>query len=166
MNYIKGCSRFNFPEHLFYGNIYLCKLFTIELIYDIIYLVRARNPIDYIGGLKMSNRNNKDNVPLMRNVGTIEFRGILNGTIPVCHEFGNFKNGLAIVKKNSKYGVVNTIPELVIPIEFDEAEILNNGMILANKFGEYFIYNAKGELLNKKPFIWKTRAKNFSRKIN
>ena len=114
----------------------------------------------------MSNRNNKDNVPLMRNVGTIEFRGILNGTIPVCHEFGNFKNGLAIVKKNSKYGVVNTIPKLVIPIEFDEVEILNNGMILASKFGEYFIYNAKGELLNKKAFIWKTSAKKFSRKIN
>ena len=89
-------------------------------------------------------------VPQMRPVGRIEFRGIMKGTIPVCDTFGVYDDcGLATVKKNGKCGVVDTEPKLVLPIEFDDVEILFGGNILALKNNKFDLYDNKGKLITK-----------------
>lgn len=97
--------------------------------------------------LEDSNSIGKE-VPMSRNVGTIEFRGLIKGTIPVCDLFGEYDaNGLAVVQKNGKIGVVDSEPKLVVPIEYEYVEVLLDGNILAYKEKHFYLYDKSGKLL-------------------
>ena len=95
----------------------------------------------------------------IRSVGAVEFHGIMKGTIPVCDEFGDYNiHGLAIVEKNSKLGVVNDEPRVIIPIEYDDVELLENGVILVRVDKEYFLHNKSGAPILHPLFTSKLRA--------
>ena len=101
---------------------------------------------------------------IYREVSAIEFRGILNHTIPVCDEFGEFNlYGLAIVKKCDKYAVVNRKPAQVTPFA-RKVEILRRGIILTFDNNGYNLYNRFGKLLNAEPLPSKMQACAFARK--
>lgn len=87
-----------------------------------------------------------------RPMGAVEFVGVMKGLIPKCDEFGEFNRGLAIVKRNGKYGVVNIGPRLIIPIEYDTVQILEHH-ILVKKEQEYFLRDMYGRPLLHPVFV-------------
>ena len=98
-----------------------------------------------------------------RPVGRIELHGIINGTIPVCDEFGPFdKRGLAMVKKDGKVGLVNRIPEVVIEPTADSIEFLNDHLLLVYKYDWYYLYTTKGDKACELRFLDKEEAKRYA----
>lgn len=111
----------------------------------------------------MSSESN-GSVSIYRSVTPIEFRGIINHTIPVYDEFGKFNlYGLAIVKKDAKYAVVNRKPSQVTPFVYN-VEFIRRGIILALENNGYNLYNRFGKRLNAEPFCYKMQACKFARK--
>ena len=103
---------------------------------------------------------------ICRNVGPIEFRGIINNTIPVCDEFGEFnEQGLALVEKNGKIGVVNKKPKVIVPIEQENVEFLENGFILTLRGGEYYLYTDDGFEIVQPRLTSKVQALTFALKL-
>ena len=98
-----------------------------------------------------------------RPVGPIELRGIINQSIPVCDEFGQFNHlGLAVVKKNGKLGLVNRVPEVVIEPTADSIEFLNDCLILVQKYDFYYIYTTKGNMAVEIGFLDEQLARNYA----
>lgn len=88
-----------------------------------------------------------------RTMGATEFQGVMAGAIPVCDEFGEFNdNGLAVVKKNGLYGVVNKELSLVVSVEYDAVKLLETGHILVLANGNYFLHTQSGVSLLHPPF--------------
>ncbi len=57
---------------------------------------------------------------------------------------GFLEDGLQLIKKNSKYGYMNTNGNVVIPLVYDYAETFENGVAKVKKDGNYFHINKKG----------------------
>ena len=90
---------------------------------------------------------------LMRTMNLIELRGVIKGSIPIVDKFGTYNcHGLAVVKRNGKFGVVNTEPNLVIPIEYDQVFLLDNSLVIVLKSGQYSICDQIGTKLTNRCF--------------
>ena len=60
-----------------------------------------------------------------------------------------FKEGLACVQENEKYGFIDEQGNVVVPIEYDQivGGGFNNGIAIVIKYGDFGLVNAKGELV-------------------
>ncbi len=59
----------------------------------------------------------------------------------------NFYDGLLLVKKDEKYGYVNTNGEVVIDFQFDDAYSFSNGLASIKKDGKYGFIDTKGNIV-------------------
>jgi hypothetical protein len=68
--------------------------------------------------------------------------------------YGNFKNGIAVAKKDEKYGYINPKGEFIIPNIYKEAFPFSNGMALVKLVNsdKYTFINLKGEIILKSEF--------------
>ncbi|WP_281989922.1 WG repeat-containing protein [Aquimarina aggregata] len=69
---------------------------------------------------------------------------------------GDFNDGLALVKKNKKYGFINKKGEIIIPIVYTNGLPFNEKQALVEKDGMSHIINRKGEKNVKiiKQYVW------------
>lgn len=58
---------------------------------------------------------------------------------------GNFKNGLAYVHANGKYGFINGKGELAIPMQYNLVSEFNNGYAVAKQNGKFGCINTSGQ---------------------
>ncbi len=74
---------------------------------------------------------------------------------------GDFSNRLALVKKNEKYGYINTVGEIVIPITYTAGLPFEKKYALVEKDSMSFRIDRKGEKIRgtTKPYIWLKRGK-------
>ena len=72
---------------------------------------------------------------------------------------GDFHNGLALVKKDKKFGYINKYNEIIIPIIYDNALPFKDNSTLVQKDGLVFFIDQKGKKLKRisKPFLWNER---------
>lgn len=63
-----------------------------------------------------------------------------------------FRDGLAAVQKDEKWGFINTKGELVIPCEWDDASCFNDGYARVEENGERGFIDTTGKLVNS--FDW------------
>lgn len=61
-----------------------------------------------------------------------------------------FREGLAQVKKEDKWGFINTEGKEIIPTKYDEVLELKKDFILLRKGNEVHKFNYKGKILEKK----------------
>jgi len=67
-----------------------------------------------------------------------------------CYDsISGFTGGLARVKKNNKFGVINKIKKLVVPIIYDYIWCLKEGYMRVNLSGKLGLLNKKGEVIIK-----------------
>ena len=69
---------------------------------------------------------------------------------------GDFSNGLALVKKDKKYGYINKSNEIVIPIIYDNALPFKDKKTIVKKDGISFYINKKGKKCKRisKSYLW------------
>ena len=58
---------------------------------------------------------------------------------------GNFKEGFSAVKKDGKWGYINTKGEQAIECKFDDARYFHEGLVAVQKDGKWGYINTKGE---------------------
>ncbi|MBS5810548.1 MAG: WG repeat-containing protein, partial [Campylobacter concisus] len=58
---------------------------------------------------------------------------------------GNFKEGFSAVKKDGKWGYINTKGEQIIECKFDDTNYFNEGFAAVKKDGKWGYINTKGE---------------------
>ena len=58
---------------------------------------------------------------------------------------GSFNEGFAAVKKDGKYGYINTKGEQIVECKFDSAWSFNKGFVAVQKDGKFGYINTKGE---------------------
>ena len=70
---------------------------------------------------------------------------------------GDFFNGIALVKKDNKYGYINKNNKIVIPIIYDNALPFKGKETIVQKDGFSFFINQKGEKTDQiqQPYLWK-----------
>ena len=73
-----------------------------------------------------------------------------------------YKDDFMVVKKDSKYGMINKLCEVVIEFIYNECFSFNNGIAWVNKNGKYGCINLNGEEVI--PFIY-TYKTNFSNDV-
>lgn len=66
---------------------------------------------------------------------------------PEYEAIANFSEGLALLKKDGKWGYANMRGEVVIAPQFERAGDFLNGRARVEKFGEVFLINKKGQLI-------------------
>lgn len=99
-----------------------------------------------------------------RTVNDIEYDGLLSSTIPVFDEYGEYnEQGLAIVSKDGKVGVVNNKPEIVVPVDFERIKILKNGVSVAYDKGLYYLFDKDGLTIVNKVFASEEDAESYGR---
>lgn len=100
---------------------------------------------------------------IRRPVGAIELRGIINRTIPICDEFGQFNHlGFAIIKKDGKVGLVNREPKIIIEPTADSIEFLNDKLLLVYRYGLYHLYTTKGEMATQITWLYEDKARAYA----
>ena len=69
---------------------------------------------------------------------------------------GDFYNGLALVKRDKKFGFINKKNEVVIPIIYDNALQFKGKKTIVQKDGISFFINKKGKKIKQisKPYLW------------
>ena len=98
-----------------------------------------------------------------RKIGEVELRGLKKGTIPVFDEFGPYNHlGVAVVKKNGKYGLVNHIPEIVIPLTADSIEFVTDRILLIRRKDFYYLYTYRGYRAAEISFWSKEEAERYA----
>jgi len=55
-----------------------------------------------------------------------------------------FHDGMVAVVKGKKWGYLNTEGEIAIELKYDKASVFNDGYAVANKGGDYFVLDKKG----------------------
>lgn len=72
---------------------------------------------------------------------------------------GDFHNGLALVKKDNKYGFINKENKIIIPIIYDNALPFKDKKTIVLKDGICFFINQKGKKIKRisKPYLWTER---------
>ncbi|MFN3757272.1 MAG: WG repeat-containing protein [Flavobacterium sp.] len=60
----------------------------------------------------------------------------------------NFNGEYAKFSKGGYYGIINKNGEILIPLEYDEV-LITDTLFYANKYNENFIFNIKGEIIDK-----------------
>lgn len=99
-----------------------------------------------------------------RKIGTMEFGGIFNATIPMFDKFGDYNEaGLAIVEKDGMYGVVNSVPEVVIPAVHERIKVLDNGVTIAYNNGIYSLFDKYGYPITNNVFIFGADAEMYAK---
>ena len=94
-----------------------------------------------------------------RKVSKAEYNGLVNSTIPVFDEYGEYNElGLAIVVKDGKRGVVNDEPKVVVSAEFEKVTILKNGVIVTYDAGLYSLVDRDGLEITKRVFVSEEEA--------
>jgi len=90
----------------------------------------------------------------------------------VTEALGGFSNGVAAVKKNEKWGYINTDGDVVIPFEYDSALTFSEGLAAVEKNGKWgyidinnnavipleYIYATS--MVDGSAVVWKARDKN------
>lgn len=74
------------------------------------------------------------------------------GTIiiqPIYYEASNFDGGLAKVKINNKWGLIDYIGNEFLPLEYDKIDSLKDDNIIATKNGKEFYFDKKGKEIEK-----------------
>lgn len=84
------------------------------------------------------------------------------------HWYGNFKNGMAVAKKNEKFGFIDKKGKFIIPNEYIEAYPFVNGVALVRLDNKKFTFiNIKGENILKNDYKQLYPLKHgFARYIN
>jgi hypothetical protein len=104
-------------------------------------------------------RHFEDDLALITNKGT----GYINKEQKIVIEpqnsfnlSGDFYNGLALVKKDKKYGFINKENEIVIPIIYDNALPFKCKKTIVQKDGVSFFINKKGKMIKRisKTYLW------------
>jgi len=149
---------------------------------EIVIPIEYDNVLDYKNGMFTAEKNNKwgiidsenkivipfeykrirhfeDNLALITNKGT----GYINKKQKIVIEpqnsfnlSGDFHNGLALVKKDKKFGFINKENEVVIPIIYDNALPFKGKKTIVQKDGISFFINRKGKMIKRisKPYLW------------
>jgi hypothetical protein len=65
---------------------------------------------------------------------------------PQYEGMGDFKEGLAVVVKNEKFGFINKQGELVVPLEYESASDFSEGLALVKKGGKYGYIDKSGNV--------------------
>jgi hypothetical protein len=94
-------------------------------------------------------------IPLMQVANQFLKRGIIDGIsgeiiLPVEYdEIESFRDGLSRVKKDGKYGYIDTKGDIVVPVIYDEIGWRNyvEGMMSVEKDGKWGIINTKGDIV-------------------
>ncbi len=145
------------------------------------------NVLDYKNGMFTAEKNNKwgiidtenkiiipfeygrirhfqNDLALITNKGTgyiNKEKGIVIEPQNSFNLFGDFYNGLALVKKDNKYGYINKENKIIIPIIYDNALSFKNKKTIVLKDGICFFINQKGKKIKRisKPYLWTERDK-------
>ncbi len=117
---------------------FIVQTYTAENVYKI-YTPEGKILIDSVTNV---NYNNEDRLLLIKKFDTWYYINIFGKpAFKGTYDDANlFKGGIAIVKKNDKYGVINEQGKIVIPIEYDNLEIDGR-----NFFGKHCIIAKKEE---------------------
>lgn len=98
-------------------------------------------------GWKVSNTIEKDNIIQIGKV------------IQDCEEVYPFKEGLALVCQNGKYGFISKKGEMVIPCQYEDALFFSDGIAIVCQEGQYGAINKIGEMII--PFQYDYGLKTF-----
>lgn len=105
----------------------------------------------------------KTEVPARWNKNILEtvetVRGLVTPGREVFVEMG--ANGLAVVKSGTKCGVTNG-KRMVLDIQFESVVILENGWMVACKYGIYDLYDKEGNVYKGLSFLNKQNAIRFA----
>ena len=74
-------------------------------------------------------------------------------------------NGLAVLKCDQKYGVVND-SAMILPIDFESIDVVENGWTVAGKYGIYNVYDKRGRQYKGLSFLKKSNAIKFARSLS
>ncbi|QDX94535.1 hypothetical protein EEL30_21005 [Brevibacillus laterosporus] len=82
--------------------------------------------------------------------GFVELDSVASGSVNIVVDYQYdyalaFSEGLAVVKKNGKFGYVNTSGQVVIPLRYDWASSFQNGKATVKKDGENSIITPQGK---------------------
>jgi hypothetical protein len=72
-------------------------------------------------------------------------------------DLGGFMDGLALVKKNNKYGYINKEGKIVIPFQYDDASSFRNNIAIVQQDHYLSVINTQGKILFDFPRIYKSR---------
>lgn len=68
----------------------------------------------------------------------------------------DFVEGYAVVKKDGKFGIIDTSGKSIVPFQYEEIRDYSNGMAAFSVEGEYGFFNTKGEAVILPQFKWVT----------
>ncbi len=152
---------------------------------EVVIPIEYDNVLDYKNGMFTAEKNNKwgiidteneviipfeygrirhfeNDLALITNKGT----GYINKEKQIVIEpqnsfnlSGDFYNGLALVKKDNKYGFINKENKIIIPIIYDNALPFKDKKTIVLKDGISYFINQKGKMIKRisKPYLWTER---------
>lgn len=114
----------------------------------------------YVGNRRA--RNNLYEVTIYENKkhssGFVDIKG--NIRIPIIYDYVYYVgSGMISVRKDGKYGVLDTLNRPILPIDYDQISF-DHPFIIARSNGTYSLYDGKGSLINNLQFTNITRFRN------
>ena len=67
---------------------------------------------------------------------------------------GSFNNGLAKVKKDHKWGFIDTTGALIVPLKYNEVENFNDGLARVRSGQKWGLVDVTGRVVIKPTFDW------------
>jgi uncharacterized protein YlzI (FlbEa/FlbD family) len=130
----------------------------------IVYLGDQPQIIDFKGNIKVSAKydsmayygskhdDGRIEVRLNGKVGFLDLSD-LSEAVPTIYDWTSlFKNGHAVVGKESKYGVIDKKGNIVVPLDYDNIEIFNNGNLALSQGDEYVLADGNGKIINTRKY--------------